>query len=267
MYYFATNHAVAIFSGGNTFVEPIKWTELIFNSAVNMAAFVYTAIITALITNLFNTVASSRRDFQEQDIVLQEFFFVHRVPKALRLRVTRFLYHKFVERRFMAANEMVKDLPESLRYEVLVSIRAGYLEEGHEFFRGLTKDGLDYICARSIDTFYMDNDTIIKQGMRADCALFMTQGMAVVLLADGKSVVKKAPCSLGERSLFSDRISRDATVMAMKPSAAIIVSREAVEGCIELYPINLDYYLVFCELVAAETGTEARTREDLAPMY
>ena len=192
MYLHASNYVVAVFTGGNSFVEPIKWTELVFTSGVNCVQFVFAATLTALITNLFNTVASSRKDFQEKDIVLQEFFYVHDVPKDLRQRVTRFLFLKFVQRSFVPTSEMVKDLPEALRYEVLVSIRACHLEESHAFFRGLTMDGLNFICAHSIDTFYMDNDTIITKNSVAECAYFITQGMVVIMLPDGGSVVKNA---------------------------------------------------------------------------
>jgi CRP-like cAMP-binding protein len=252
-YQYACNYVVAVFTGGAVFVAPRKLSELVFTSGVNVVQFIFAATLTALFTNLYETIASSRRDFQDRDIVLQEFFFVHRVPKDLKERVTRFLYHKFGERSFMAANEMVKELPEALRHEVLVSVRAGYLQRGHSFFRGLSIDALNFICTNSVDTFFMDNDTMITAGTPADCAYFMMQGVVVVLLTDNKEAVMKAPCSLGEASLFSTTHRRSATVVAIKPSAAISVSRQVVEECISLYPTNQEYYRVFCDLMATRT--------------
>lgn len=255
-YQYACNYVVAVFTGGGVFVAPRKLSELVFTSGVNVVQFIFAATLTALFTNLYETIGSSRRDFQERDIVLQEFFFVHHVPKDLKERVTRFLYHKFGERSFMAANEMVKELPDALRHEVLVSVRAGYLERGHAFFRGLTVEGLNFICTHSVDTFFMDNDTIITADAPADCAYFVMQGVAVVYLPDEEETAKtvKAPCSLGEASLFSATYRRSATVVAVRPSAAILVSRQLVQDCIRLYPANKEYYSVFCELMATKTA-------------
>jgi hypothetical protein len=112
----------------------------------------------------------------------------------------------------------------------------------------------------------MDNDTILTHDSQAECAYFITQGHVVVLLPDGASVVKKAPCSLGEKCLFSTTLARNATVVAMKPTASIIVSRQVVEDCILLYPVNQEYYFIFCELIAEETGTEARTADEMDGM-
>ena len=64
----------------------------------------------------------------------------------------------------------------------------------------------------------------------------------------------KAPCSLGEASLFSATYRRSATVVAVRPSAAILVSRQLVQDCIRLYPANKEYYSVFCELMATKTA-------------
>ena len=42
--------------------------------------------------------------------------------------------------------------------------------------------------------------------------------------------------------------------MAVRPSAAILVSRQLVQDCIRLYPANKEYYSVFCELMATKTA-------------
>jgi CRP-like cAMP-binding protein len=257
MYLHASNYVVAVFTGGEASVVPIKWTELVFSSGVNIVQIIFAAILTALVTNLFTLLSSSKKDFQEQDIVLQEFFYVHDVPKDLRQRVTRFLFLKFVQRSFVPTSEMVKDLPEALRDEVLVTVRAGYLETGHVFFRGLTVDALNFICAHSVDTFYMENDTMITVNSPANCAYFMTQGMALVLRQHGATVEMQAPCSLGEKSLFSSTRTRSATVVAVRPTVAIIVTRQVLEDCFRMHPANQEYYDLFCALNSADEPPEA----------
>merc|ERR1719387_1818160 len=140
-----------------------------------------TIFITATMVSLVETLARRTLAFSQQDMVMQDFFYHHNAPIALRLRVTRYLRYKHVDRKFMSADELVQDLPPSLRADICLVIRERHLMR-NAFFAGLTENALRHICMKATDNFYLEGDTVVEKGSLADHALFLTQGSAVVLL-------------------------------------------------------------------------------------
>merc|ERR1719428_2136084 len=153
-------------------------------------------ICTAMIVALMESLSRRLRVFTQRDMVLQDFFSHHNAPIGLRLRVTRYLRYKHVDRKFMSADELVQDLPPSLRADICLIIRERHLSRT-AFFAGLTENALRQICMKATDNFYLEGDTVVEKGSLADHAMFLTQGSVVVLLP-GQRVVLAAPGILGE---------------------------------------------------------------------
>jgi hypothetical protein len=112
-YIAALHFAVASVVGNDTTVQAFLPREMVFTIFVHVVAFLITAFFTASVVSLMQSFVRRKHEFAERDLIFQDFFRMHDAPVGLRLRVQRFLFHKCVERRFLAADEVVRELPQT----------------------------------------------------------------------------------------------------------------------------------------------------------
>jgi hypothetical protein len=254
-YLAALHFSVACVVGNDTTVQVYLPREMAFTIFVHVVAFLITAFFTASVVSFFQSIVRRKHEFAVRDVIFQDFFRMHDAPVGLRLRVQRFLFHKCVERRFLAADDVVKELPQTLRADILLVIRAGYFRK-HPFFCGLSESAMSYICLEARDYFFMDGDILLERDAVGDSTFFLTRGSVSVIrtMEEGGSFQVSAPGILGSSCIFQtdekQAVHYSATAKALAPVATIVILRSVVLEAVRSYPKNKAFYEEWCDLMS-----------------
>ena len=109
------------------------------------------------------------------------------------------------------------------------------------FFRGVPPAAIVALTHRAVIESYDTDMTVFRQGDTSDRALLLISGRLEVTLGDGparKRVGDVRPGEVfGETALFAPGQRRSASVFALEPSRALVISQELIatknEGCVQ----------------------------------
>jgi voltage-gated potassium channel len=149
--------------------------------------------VASLIANLDVARASYRRKVEE----VTTFCRSKRIPVGLQTRILSYYEYMWERHRSILSDEVVGDLPHTLRVEVGLFLNREIIEKV-SFFCNTSELFIREIIEELELATFLPNDFIIKEGEFGDCMYFVNSGQVDVIV-DGQTVA-----TLGEGAFFGE---------------------------------------------------------------
>lgn len=146
----------------------------------------YNIYILIQILNIMNTVHSSKTKYYEIMNQLDAYMLKKQFPMSLQHRL-KFFYSKKFRKSYYKEDEILANLSEPLRREILINTGQLFVEKV-QIFKNIPKSLVSFIVASLRKEQFLPNDLIIKAGTVGDCLFFIGSGTVVVTTRNGKEL-------------------------------------------------------------------------------
>lgn len=197
-------------------ITPVTNAQTIYAMLVMILGVGTYGYVIANLSNFFGNMDTAKLDFSKKMAIVNAFLAYRSVPSHLEKRIRAYYEYIWENRLDHDENEVIDDLPHSLRTEVALFLRKPLLSKV-PLFREASEDFLHEVVHHLNIHVFMPGDEVVRRGDRGESMFFISKGNVAILDSDSQSTL----AVLGEGSFFGETSlltaqPRNATVKALE---------------------------------------------------
>jgi voltage-gated potassium channel len=192
--------------------------------------------IIANLSNFFGNIDTAKIDFTKKMAIVNAFLAYRAIPPHLEKRIRAYYEYIWENRLDHDEDEVIDDLPDSLKTEVALFLRKPLISKV-PLFRDATHDFHQEVVHHLNIHVYMPGDKVVKRGDRGDSMFFISRGNVAILDDDDEHAL----AVLGEGSFFGETSlltaqPRNATVKALEFCNIYSLDKLSFDLLLKKYP-------------------------------
>jgi hypothetical protein len=192
--------------------------------------------IIANLSNFFGNIDTAKIDFTKKMAIVNAFLAYRAIPPHLEKRIRAYYEYIWENRLDHDEDEVIDDLPDSLKTEVALYLRKPLISKV-PLFRDAAHDFHQEVVHHLNIHVYMPGDKVVKRGDRGDSMFFISKGNVAILDDDDNHSL----AVLGEGSFFGETSlltaqPRNATVKALEFCNIYSLDKMSFDLLLKKYP-------------------------------
>jgi hypothetical protein len=190
---------------------PSQYVYTIFLMILGVGTYGY---VIANLSSYFGNIDTARSEFTRKMAIINAFLAYREIPPELEKRILSYYNYIWDNRLDHNENDVISDLPDSLKLEVELFLRQPLISKVPLFQKASSDFRNDIVHFLNIHV-YMPGDTVVKKGDPAHSMYFVSKGQVEILDDHGNPFAVLGEGSFfGEMSLLKEQ-PRNSTVRAI----------------------------------------------------